>query len=316
MQGASLIQSLGAKLKTLEAQVESGDLVLSLDPKRIRHSEHNTRDKRSLDVSDPEFAALLETVRQGGVNQPIQVRPVHENPNVDYEVVTGHRRHAAALIVDRERDAEGGFKLRALVAKGATDQAELVRLMHLENSARKDMSPYEYGLLYADALKMKEYPNQETLAKRLGTNASSIYNHIALVNLPEAVLQAFDDRRQISVRWVTEILKALKDRREHVLEVAKQLVARGEKLTAERVKTALIAAIPKSTPEARLERYEQTIRRADKKTVFVKLTRDGRTLRITAGPNIENDAVLRLTKLISTVLLDAQRQEESGDDPR
>jgi ParB family transcriptional regulator, chromosome partitioning protein len=316
MQGASLVQSLGAKLKALEAQVESGDLVLSLDPKRIRHSEHNTRDKRSLDVSDPEFAALLETVRQGGVNQPIQVRPVHENPNADYEVVTGHRRHAAALIVDREREAEGGFKLRALVAKGATDPAELVRLMHLENSARKDMSPYEYGLLYADALKMKEYPTQEALAKRLGTSAVTIYYHIALIGFPEEVLQAFDDRRQISVRWVTELSKALKERREHVLEVAKQIVARGEPLPAEQVKTALVAPIQKPTPEKPLERYEQTIRRADKKTVFAKLTRDGRTLRITAGPNVENAAVARLTKLISTALLEAQRQEENADEQR
>ena len=310
VQGAGLVSSLGAKLKALQAQVESGEIVLNLDPTRIRHSEHNTRDSRSMELTDPEFAELVESVRSGGINQPIQVRPVPVNESFDYEVVTGHRRHAAALLLNAER--EGGFRVPALVAKGATSPAELVRLMYLENSVRKDMSPYEYGLLYVDALKMKEYPTQEALAKVMQTSHQSVSVHVTLANFPEALLRAFEDRRQIAVRWVQEIATALKERRDHVLEIARDMEKREPRLTADRVKSALVA-LPIKPDAERLERYEQTVRRADRKTVFAKLTRDGRSLRVRAGPNISSESVLKLTKLISDAILEAQRQEEGSD---
>jgi ParB family chromosome partitioning protein len=214
--GVELKTGLKSRIEELEAQLASGEVVLQLDPKRIRPTSFRNRDDRSLTADDQPFANLKADIRTAGNRTPIEVRTLADVPGFEYEIVSGHRRHAACLQLDQE--VVGGFKIRALVVDAAKDPVELVKGMHRENFLRENPSPYEYGMLYAAAMKAGVFATQAELAQAVGSNPTSVSHHIQLVELPAEILGAFQDPRTISVRWIKDLSKALKDRPEHVLD--------------------------------------------------------------------------------------------------
>jgi ParB family chromosome partitioning protein len=310
--GAELKVGLKARIQELETQLAGGDVVLKLDPKRVRSTAFSNRDRRSLEAGDEAFMRLREDIRAAGNRVPIEVRTAVDGVGYDYEIVSGHRRHAACLALDAE--VAGGFPVRALVVDSARDPAELVKGMHRENFIRENPSPYEYGVLYAAALKAGVFATQKELAAAVGTNPASVSNHIALVELPPEVFAAFADPRAISVRWIPELSRALKERGAQVLQLAREIAARAERPTAEQVKAELLkppTRLRGTTPA--LGRYEQTIRLKDKKTVGAKLKRDGRNLRLTVGATITTEALLRrMTDRIEATVREVLREDEGS----
>ena len=117
--GQRLAEGLREENQRLKAERTSGMLVLRLDPKRVRATEFINRDERAFLESDPKFIELKESLRLHGQEQPIRVRPVADDAGADFEIVSGHRRHRAALALDVE--SEGGFPLYALLdGKGSS----------------------------------------------------------------------------------------------------------------------------------------------------------------------------------------------------
>ena len=236
-------------IERLEAERTTGMVVLRLDPKRVRASEFANRHERSLDPADPAFVALKEDIRRRGQLDPIRVRPLAGAAGQDYEIVYGHRRHAVALALDAEVD--GGFRVLALLDASAADAREHVLKMHSENFARSDLSPYEYGQMYASWLEAGCFRTQGEIATAVGLDQSVISTYVRVATLPDTVLAAFGDPRGIALRWARDLGLALKTAEGCVLGVAAEIAARPLPRDPQAVLRELVgAATPRREPRA------------------------------------------------------------------
>ncbi len=240
-------------IERLEAERAAGMVVLRLDPKRIRASEFANRHERSLDPKDPAFVSLKDDIGRRGQLDPIRVRPLAGDAKQDYEIVYGHRRHAVALALDVELD--GGFRVLALLDASAADAREHVLKMHSENFARSDLSPYEYGQMYASWLDAGCFKTQGEIAAAVGLDQSVISTYVRIATLPEVVLGAFGDPRGIALRWARDLALALKTGEIRVLGAAAEIAGRPLPRDPQLVLRELVAA---ATPrrEARAAKTE------------------------------------------------------------
>jgi hypothetical protein len=79
------------------------------------------------------------------------------------------------------------------------------------------------------------------------------------------------------------------------------------------VKSELLRAPTRSRPGPALGSYEQTIRLSDKKTVGVKLKRDGRNLRLSVGATITSAALLRkMTDRVEATVREVLLEDEAS----
>jgi ParB/RepB/Spo0J family partition protein len=239
----------------LEAERAGGMVVLRLDPQRIRASSFANRHQKSLDAADPQFIALRNDIQRRGQLDPIRVRPIASDG--DYEIVYGHRRHAVALILNRE--TPGGFPILALLDANAVDAREHVLRMHSENFARSDLTPFEYGQMYASWLTAKCFKNQEEIAVAVGLDQSMISTYIRIYRLPAPVLAAFGDPRVVSVRWARDLAAALKLAESQVLEAAREIAAREAVQDPQAVLRELVQA-SLAPRESRLATKTETIK--------------------------------------------------------
>jgi ParB family transcriptional regulator, chromosome partitioning protein len=240
MVGEQVREGFASRVERLEAERQAGMVVLRLDPKKIRSSEFANRLEAGLKDDDAEFRLLKEDIRTQGQLDPIRVRPAPAGSGFDYEIIYGHRRHAAGLALDQ--DTEGGFRVLALLDATSVDRKRLALQMHAENDVREDLSPYEYGRMYQSWLNAKLFETQGELAAAVGRDDSPVSMYLQIAELPAEVLAAFADPRQISLRWAPQLMKALKDDREHVLATARAVSRLNPRPTAAETLRSLIAA--------------------------------------------------------------------------
>jgi ParB family chromosome partitioning protein len=237
--GQQVAQGYAARVEELERERESGLVLLRLDPKTIALTEFANRHKLGLDPSDESFKTFRESIRTHGQDTPVRVRPASAGAAKPFELVEGHRRHAACLSLDKE--ISGGFPILARLDAAAKDPKNLVLKMYRENAERKDLSPYEYGRMFQSWLAAKVFQKQGELAKAVGLVDSSVSNYLQVAELPAEVLTAFGDPRAIPVRWITEIARALKANGAAVRATAREIVARDPRPSADAVFRELAA---------------------------------------------------------------------------
>lgn len=222
--GEQVAQGYAARVEELERERESGLVLLRLDPKTIGLTEFANRDVRGLGASDENFAALKESVRANGQDTPVRVRPAAPGSAKLYELVEGHRRHAACLALDKE--TVGGFRILARLDSAARDTKNLVLKMYRENAERMDLSPFEYGRMFQSWLTAKVFQRQGELAKAVGLVDSSVTKYLQVAELPAEVIAAFGDPRAISLRWVADLNRALKRDGSAVRSAARAIAGR------------------------------------------------------------------------------------------
>jgi ParB family transcriptional regulator, chromosome partitioning protein len=125
------------------------------------------------------LASLADSIREGGVLQPIIVRPSGQG----YELVAGERRWRAAQLA-------GQATVPALVDLNL-DQAESLELALIENIAREDLTPIEQARTLA-TLQEDLRLTPSVLAKRLGRSRSDIANTVRLLELPDEAIALID----------------------------------------------------------------------------------------------------------------------------
>ncbi|MDQ0322134.1 ParB family chromosome partitioning protein [Pararhizobium capsulatum DSM 1112] len=123
----------------LRQALSDGERVLTLDTAVIDHSFVSDRMGDGTE-EDPDFLALVESIRASGQQSPILVRP-HPASSGRYETAYGHRRLRAATTL--------GIKVKAIV-RPLTDD-ELVLAQGKENAERRNLSFIERAL-FATAL--------------------------------------------------------------------------------------------------------------------------------------------------------------------
>lgn len=280
-------------IQKLEAERQAGMVVLRLDPKRVRRSSFANRHENGLVSGDEKFATLKKDILDRGQLDPIRVRPVENDADADYEIVYGHRRHAVCLEIDREQP--NGFPVLSLLDADAADARQHVLRMHSENYARSDLSPFEYGRMYASWLHAKCFRNQEDIAGAIGLDQSMVSTYIRIARLPSPVLEAFGDPRVISVRWARDLAAILKATEAKVLEAAREIAQRpGPKDPASVLRELVRAGQANSTKPAT-------------KTETVKLR--GKTLYTITQNENRDRLVLKFGSLVDESLASETRDE-------
>jgi ParB family chromosome partitioning protein len=266
----------------LKAERESGKVILELDPKQVRPSAVANRHALSLNEKDSDLGKLRADIAAQGQLEPIRVRPAKDGPEGTYEIVYGHRRHAACLALDAERP--GGWKVLALLDAGASEIRTHVLKMYQENAARKDLSAYEQAQMFQLWLEQGIFDSQAAIADQVGVTRQLVSKYLKLLALPPEILAAFGDPRDLALRWVDEIEPALVADRIGVLARARQQAALKPTPTPEAVLLALLnrEAPPKRkrTPAA-----ESNTFRIGRETIY-KFSRNGSRVAFRFGDSV------------------------------
>src|SRR3984957_3863964 len=226
--------------------------LLQLDPKKIRATKFKNRDDRSLLLHDPKFIQLTKSLAAHGQETPIRVRPVKDALPFEFEIISGHRRHAACLALDASTNK--GFSILAIVDAAAADTRELVLKMYRENADREDLSPYESGSMFKRWLEAEIFPTQEAISAAIGQSKQNVGRYLALASLPDCILAAFRDPRRISLRWSSDLAGAAAARVREFEAVTEELAKRSPAPSPEEVFAELMAAAPKRrSPAIRAE---------------------------------------------------------------
>lgn len=191
--------------------------VVRLDPKRIRPSKLANRHAASFDTK--EYRDLKDNIRASGTNvQPICVRPITGDPEHDYEIIYGHRRHRSCLDLN--------IAVSAMIVE-ATDQ-ELFLAMDRENRDREDLTAYELALHYKRALDMKIWPTAMAMAEALGVTRAHVSQQLSLLDLPTDLIGLFPSPLDLTYRRGKLLLDALERDREGVMSKASEFAKKEE----------------------------------------------------------------------------------------
>lgn len=224
-------------------EARTGRVLLHLDPKKIRATRFKNRDDRSLLLHDPKFIQLAKSIAAHGQETPIRVRPVEGAAPFHFEIVSGHRRHAACLALDASTNK--GFPILALVDGAAVETRDLVLKMYRENADREDLSPYETGMMFKQWLEAEIFPTQEAISTATRQSKQNVGKYIALASLPDYVISAFRDPRVLSLRWSSELTAAAAAGAPEIEALAVDLAQRQPAPAPEAVFAELIARAPK-----------------------------------------------------------------------
>lgn len=268
------------------ARVTSGDFAEKtfrlVDPARCRlWSRHN----RAYALLTPDSCSdLLDSLRaQGEQEFPAVVRRVKDDPAYDWEVVCGARRHWSVSYLRNVEHRD----IKFLIDERELSDEQAFRISDLENRARQDISDYERALDYRDAVQTYYGGVANRMAERLEVSKPWLSRFLDLAKLPEAVVQAFGDVRQLRENHARELKPMLADAatRPKVLAAAAALTERqaarrlaGEGvLDAPKVVASLKAAArpePQSAPAA-----PATVRNGEGAALFtVKPKGEGRAV--------------------------------------
>lgn len=151
---------------------------------------------------DETLKALCESIRDYGVLSPLLARPTADG---NYEIVSGHRRKAAAMKLGME-------KLPVLVREMTDDEA--VILMVDSNTQRENLLPSEKAYAYKmklEAMKRKAgrpakenggqvdhnfgKKSRDVLAEDLSESARTVQRYIRLTYLQKPILDLVDEGR-------------------------------------------------------------------------------------------------------------------------
>ncbi len=295
--GDQMTQGFAARVEELERERRDGFVILALDPKSIRRGAQANRHALSLKDTDEDFAALKLSLKRDGQIMPVSVRPVEGDTKHQYELVSGHRRHEAALQLDRE-SAEG-FKLRAVLDSAALEPAKLALHMYLENAARKDLSAYELGAMFRTWLDGGIFSEQQEIAEAIGLGKPTLSKYLQVAGLPKAVLSAFRDPRVIAVRWAEILVAALKANESAVLAAAQKLAGRTEQVAPEVVLRQLADA-GAGRKSKRTGTQSETVK-IDGRTAFAYSLRNEK-IAIRFGKHVDREVARELTEEIKDLL--------------
>lgn len=228
---------------------------------RCRPWAYHNRDQQLL--NEETCADLIEAFRSEGRQRiPAIVRRLKDNPDFDYEIIAGVRRHWTVQWLNRNNYPDFEF----LVTVQALTDEEAFRLADIENRARKDLTDLERARDYLQALDLFYGGKQAAMAERLNVAPAWLSRLLDLARMPGEIHDAFGDSSVLKVEHAKNIAPLLRGGpgTEKVLSEARALAERqhaakraGEGLLrpADVVRALQRAAITRAAP-ARSEPVE------------------------------------------------------------
>ena len=160
------------------AGAEDGRAVHNLPVEHLKTGEFQPR--RRFD-SEP-LQALVDSIREKGVLEPILVRPCPGYPR-EFEIIAGERRWRAAQAA--------GLHEVPVISKELGDQ-EALEIALIENLQRENLTAIEEAEGYRRL--MDQFGRtQEDLSREIGKSRSHVANMLRLLGLPEDVRSKVQD---------------------------------------------------------------------------------------------------------------------------
>jgi len=137
------------------------------------------------------FKELVASVREKGIIEPLIVRPQDGDR---FEIIAGERRYRAALLAAMDLGIADSDYFVPCVVRKVTDE-EAFNLMVIENLQREDLSPVETAKAFKAYLDRHGNTAEAVseIAGRTGIPAHAIRRQVRLLELPAAVLTAWEE---------------------------------------------------------------------------------------------------------------------------
>jgi len=200
-----------------------------VDPARCRIWEGHNRDYAALNEGN--CADLIESFKaEKRQNFPAIVRRVEDDPEHDWEVICGARRHWSVSWMRTHQQPDFRFLIEA---RELTDE-EAFRLADLENRSRRDLSDYERARDYERAVKRYYGGSQQKMAERLEVSKSWLSRYLELARLPTDIVAAFASPHAIGISHAAILAPLLRadGQRERIATEAKRLATEQGELVA------------------------------------------------------------------------------------
>jgi ParB/RepB/Spo0J family partition protein len=185
-----------------DTAIQPAEQVVYLPVGDIRPAPDNPRGDDLGDLTD-----LANSIRSMDVLQPILVTPREEDGQPPYMTVLGHRRHAAAVVAERDT-------IKAIVRE--MSEVDRVAAMHIENVQREDLTPIQEARSLQALIDLGL--KQRQLIEKVGKSQSHISKRLALLKLPEDV-QADVNAGRLTLGDAVELAKLKSDKK--IAEVVK-----------------------------------------------------------------------------------------------
>ena len=179
---------------------EGGPLALALD--LIDEDPHQPRTEYNPGFSAQSIAELAATIQLRGVKSPISVRDNPTRPG-RYLINHGARRFRASRVA-------GKTTIPAFVDNDYNEVDQVIENLQRNQLTAREIADY-IGRELAKGIRQNE------IAKSIGKSPAFVTQHIALLDLPEPIAQAFNAGRARDVTVVNELVTAFK---KNPLEVA------------------------------------------------------------------------------------------------
>ena len=191
-----------------------------VDPARCRMWAGHNREYGLL--NEDRCADLIESIKaQGRQEMPAIVRRVAGDPDHDFEVICGARRHWSICWLRSHNYPDFKF----LVDVREIGDEEAFRLADIENRARDDLTDLERAKDYLRALEAYYDGRQKTMADRLKVTESWLTRYLDLARIPGEIMAAFTNPQDLGIRNAIALKALLKpeDRRARVFREAERL---------------------------------------------------------------------------------------------
>jgi len=170
MSKVSLGKGLGAMFPDLARELSERPSYLACAIEELRPNRFQARK----DFKEQDMQALVSSVKESGIIQPIVVRRLKEG---GYEIIAGERRWRAAQAA--------GLKTVPVVIREAADR-DTAELSIIENLQRAELNPLEEAEGF-QILQEKFGMSQEEISSRVGKDRSTITNTLRLLKSIPAV---------------------------------------------------------------------------------------------------------------------------------
>lgn len=247
--GMGVLAGRQNRLSDLAAGSIVNRVVELVDPARCRMWSGHNRDYAAL--SEERCHDLIESLKgQGRQEVPAVVRRVQGDPDHDFEVVSGARRHWSVSWLRSHNYPD----FRFLIEVRELTEEEAFRFSDLENRARADISDYERARDYLRALDSYYGGKQQAMAERLKVTPSWMSRYLDLARLPDAVMGAFASPHDLGIKYVSMIKPLLKlaDQRARVEAMGRDIAdrrSRGESVPANAKEVVRALAAAASAPK-------------------------------------------------------------------
>lgn len=259
-----------------------------VDPARCRMWAGHNREYALL--NEERCADLIESIKaQGRQEMPAIVRRVRGEPDFDFEVICGARRHWSISWLRSHNYPD----FRFLVDIRELSDEEAFRIADIENRAREDLSDLERARDYLRALDAYYEGRQKVMAERINVTESWLSRYLDLARLPAELMVAFPNPQDLRIKHVTAIKPLLKpdDRRQRVFAEAAALSARsggeGAPIAVPEIIRALALAAdpPKRSGSPKKSGLSETLASQSGKPLLRFEGKDRKGVRITLLPH-------------------------------